>query len=129
MGAAEYNGTSCSLFFMRPGNRLRELRKAAKLTQVGLAERTGVAQPTISQIESGSRSMDLAWMRTFARALGCAPADLLERDDNPDVLDEHERHLIKRYRLADRNQRGTLERVAAAIIPLPDDTARKEDAA
>lgn len=103
---------------MRPGNRLRELRKAAKLTQAQLAEATGVSQPAISQIENGTRSMDIAWMRTFARALNCAPADLLERDDNPDILDEHERLLIERYRQGDGTQRETLERVAAAVVPL-----------
>lgn len=109
---------SFSLLFMRPGNRLRELRKAAKLTQAQLAEITGVSQPAISQIENGTRSMDIAWMRTFARALGCAPADLLERADNPDLLDEHERALIERYRQADDRQRETLERVAAAVVPI-----------
>lgn len=103
---------------MRPGNRLRELRKAAQLTQTALADKTGVSQPAISQIENGTRSMDVAWMRTFARALHCAAADLLDRDDNPDVLDEHERLLIERYRAADKAQRETLERVAAAVVPL-----------
>jgi transcriptional regulator with XRE-family HTH domain len=129
MGAADYRDTQCSLFFMRPGNRLRELRKAAKLTQTQLADLTGVAQPTISQIENGTRSMDLAWMRTFARALRCAPVDLLERHDNPDLLDEHERLLIERYRNADKVQRETLERVAAAVVPMPEDVKSAEAAA
>jgi transcriptional regulator with XRE-family HTH domain len=106
---------------MRPGNRLRELRRQAKLTQSELADLTGVSQPAISQLENGTRSLDVAWMRTFARALRCAPADLLERDDNPDVLDEHERLLIERYRSADKQQRETLERVTAAVVPLPVD--------
>jgi transcriptional regulator with XRE-family HTH domain len=128
MGDADYRDTQCSLFFMRPGNRLRELRRAAKLTQAQLAELTGVAQPTISQIENGSRSMDVAWMRTFARALECAPADLLERADNPDVLDEHERLLIERYRAADKGQRETLERVAAAVVPLTEDEGHEQAA-
>lgn len=103
---------------MRPGNRLRELRRAAKLAQAELADITGVSQPAISQIESGTRSMDIQWMRTFARALKCAPADLLEREDNPHILDEHERLLIDRYRHADQRQRETLERVAAAVVPI-----------
>jgi transcriptional regulator with XRE-family HTH domain len=129
MGGAEYNGASCSLFFMKPGNRLRELRRAAKLTQAELAAITGVSQPAISQIENGTRSMDVAWMRTFARALGCAAADLLEREDNPDVLDEHERLLIERYRQADKAQRETLERVVAAVVPLGVDEGERERAA
>lgn len=105
---------------MRPGNRLRELRKAAELTQQELADVTGVSQAAISQLENGERSMDIAWMRTFARALKCAAADLLDPEDNPDRLDGQERALVTRYRKADTAQRQTLERVAAAVVPLED---------
>lgn len=98
---------------MRPGNRLRELRKAAELTQQELADATGVSQAAVSQLENGTRSMDLAWMRTFARALKCAPADLLDDEDNPDRLDETERELVENYREADDIQRELVQRVAS----------------
>lgn len=111
------------MLFMRPGNRLRELRRQAGLKQTELAERTGVSQPAISQLENGTRSMDIAWMRTFARALGCAPADLLDPEDNPYLLDDHERELLDRYRHADQAQRETLERVAKAVVPREDEAA------
>jgi transcriptional regulator with XRE-family HTH domain len=102
---------------MRPGNRLRDLRKRAGLTQSELAEATGVSQPAISQIENGVLSMDIQWMRSFARVLGCTAADLLDDDDNPDRLDEEERKLVARFRAADAGQRQTLERVTAAVVP------------
>lgn len=109
---------------MRPGNRLCELRRKAKLTQAQLAQKTGVSQPAISQIENGVLSMDLAWMRAFARELGCAPADLLDPADNPDRLDEEERELIADYRSADQVQRDLTRRVAAPVheyrAPPPD---------
>lgn len=98
---------------IRPGNRLRELRKAAELTQIELADRTGVSQPTISQLENGVLSMDIAWMRSFARVLGCTPADLLDEQDNPDRLDPEERALLDHYRTADELQREMVQRVAA----------------
>jgi transcriptional regulator with XRE-family HTH domain len=116
--AAEYNDLSLPVLFMDPDNRLRALRRKAGLTQLELAERTGVSQPAISQLENGTRTLDLPWMRTFARALGCAPADLLDEQDNPYLLDDHERGLVERYRAADTEQREMLERVAAAVVPL-----------
>lgn len=78
---------------------------------------TGFSQPAISQLENGTRAMDIQWMRTFARALGCSPADLLEDEDNPDRLDDGERSLVERYRHADAGQRQALERVTAALVP------------
>lgn len=98
---------------MRPGNRLRELRKAAGLTQQELADVTGVSQAAISQLENGTRSMDLAWMRTFARSLNCAPADLLTDEDNPDRLQPEERELVGNYRTADEIQQEMVQRVAS----------------
>lgn len=94
------------------------MRKAAKITQDQLAERTGVSQPAISQIENGHLSMDIQWMRAFARVLGCSAADLLDDADNPDRLDDQERELLARFRLADKQQRETLGRVTAAVVPL-----------
>ncbi len=36
--------------------RLKQIRQQARLTQSDLAERAGVARPTIAQIEAGQRS-------------------------------------------------------------------------
>lgn len=123
MRGVEYHAAQSNVLVMRPGNRLRELRKAAGLSQDELAEKTGVSQPAISQLENGTRSMDIQWMRTFARALGCAAADLLEDEDNPDRLDNGERVLVERYRHADRAQRQSIERVTAALVPDSDEGA------
>ena len=102
---------------MESGNRLRELRKTMSLTQQQLADATGVSQPSISQLESGILSMDIQWMRSFACALKCSPADLLTDDDNPDRLrSEFEKHLIERCRKADEAQRQMLDRVTAAVV-------------
>lgn len=101
---------------MQLDNRLRVLRKAAGLTQTELAERSGVSQPTISQLESGVLSMNLRWTRTFARVLSCKPADLLLDADNREGLDAHERALLDRYRQADQGLRRIIERVVDALV-------------
>lgn len=116
-GGSEYNQMPYDVYVMRPGNRLRELRKKASLTQVELADRTGVSQSAISQIENGEVSLNVPWMRSFARVLGCAPADLLEAEDNPDRLREDERELVLRYRSGNEQERQTLQRVSAAVVP------------
>lgn len=114
---AEYYGMSYRLLVMRPGNRLREMRKAAGVTQKALADATGVTQGAISNLENGTRPLTIEWMRAFARVLGCAAADLLDSGDNPDRLSDEERELVQRYRAASQQERQTLSRVAEAVVP------------
>lgn len=52
------------------GNRLRELRQSAGLTQVALAEASGVPQPRISKYERGTRQPSLDTLRALAKVLG-----------------------------------------------------------
>ena len=101
---------------MHPANRLRELRKAAGLNQSELAQRTGVSQPYISQVENQAAvTLDIARMRVLAREFGCSPADLLSDEDNPDRLSAEERDLIASYRAASEGQREMIRRVAAPL--------------
>jgi len=59
------------------GRNIRRLRRAAGLTQPQLAERLGVQQSVVSEIETGRRSLSVARLDAWARALSCRPADLL----------------------------------------------------
>ena len=55
--------------------RLRDARKAAGLTQVELADRVGVHQTRLSQIEGGAATyLEMRWK--LAVALGVDPATL-----------------------------------------------------
>lgn len=49
---------------------LRELRAERKLSQVALAERMGVQQPTVSRFESRVKNMMIETIETVIRALG-----------------------------------------------------------
>lgn len=109
-GAQNYKWMTYCLA-MNPRNRLRELRKAAGLSQVELAERTGVSQSAISQIENDVIAMDTAWMRAFARELRCEPVDLLSDIDNPDRLSPDERALVEAFRASTQEQRELLLRL------------------
>ena len=50
--------------------RLKELREAAGLTQVDLAERSGVPKPSIANLEQGRRKPALETAQKLATALG-----------------------------------------------------------
>lgn len=103
------------LFAMHPNNRLRELRKRAGLTQVELADRAGISQAAISQVENDSRPLTVDWMRIFARILDCTVADLLGDADNPHRPNQEERELIEHFRAADLAQRAMIRRVAEPL--------------
>lgn len=121
--AAEYKQMAYVLA-MFPGNRLRELRKAQGLSQHQLAERSGVSQPLISQMENAAdTTLDIARMRSLARILQCTPADLLSDEDNPDRLNDEERELIARFRASEAPQREMIRRVAEPL-PSPQDGRR-----
>ena len=60
--------------------RLKQLRKAAGLTQAQLAEKVGVYQGTISDHERGKATrIDLSLIERLAEALGVEPGELFER--------------------------------------------------
>lgn len=57
--------------------RLRELREAAELTQQGLADRAGVRQATISELENPDTDagrVKLSTLERLADALGVEPS-------------------------------------------------------
>jgi transcriptional regulator with XRE-family HTH domain len=60
---------------------LRDAREAAGLTQAELADRAGVRQATISDIETGkSTRIDLPILDAICDVLGVEPRELLTRD-------------------------------------------------
>lgn len=59
------------------GQRLRELRVAAGLSQLALAKKSGLAQTNISGWEAGRSAPLVTVLPALAAALGCDAADLL----------------------------------------------------
>lgn len=63
------------------GDRIRHCRDAAELTQRQLADRLGVTQSFVSQIESNpKKEPSLSMLRKIAIALGVSLKDLLPDD-------------------------------------------------
>lgn len=59
------------------GERLREVRLKRKLTQVQVAERSGLFQNHISLLENGGYMPTLETILKLSAAIGCKPTDLL----------------------------------------------------
>lgn len=68
---------------MDVGQRIKEARKGAGLTQKGLAEQIGAATGTIQQYELGKRQPRLEQLQAIAAALGIQVVDLLGPYDGP----------------------------------------------
>lgn len=67
------------------GDHVRDLRQKRGLTQNDLAQRLGVPQSRISEIESGTRVPNLVTMLRLAAALECKPTALLAPFDKLDA--------------------------------------------
>jgi transcriptional regulator with XRE-family HTH domain len=59
------------------GRTVREARMRAGLTMSALAQRCGVSQPHLSQLENGKVSPSIATLYRLANALGLSPQELL----------------------------------------------------
>lgn len=67
------------------GERLRALREKKDVTQIALAERSGVRQSHISAIETGAMLPNLVTLFRIAGALPCKVSDLISVFDKEDL--------------------------------------------
>ena len=65
------------------GERLRELRRFRRATLRTIADRSGLSESFLSQVERGRSSASIASLRRIADALGVSMADLFEPDGPP----------------------------------------------
>lgn len=100
-------------------NRIREWRKAARLTQAELAERLQTTNQNLSRYERGERSLTVDLLVQIAPALGCRPADLLP--DGESVWDEQVHRLAEAFQRLSRDDRAALERMILALADKADE--------
>lgn len=79
-------------------NRIRELRKARKLTQQQLAEKVGISYTHLGRIENGERGLDMEYIPAFAKALGVKPYEILPKEWQPEEISPEEREILRMIR-------------------------------
>jgi transcriptional regulator with XRE-family HTH domain len=67
-------------FIAVDGRRLRRLRRQRALSQQDLLRMTGVAQATLSDLETGKRGARASTLRKLAEALGVEPKELMKEE-------------------------------------------------
>src|SRR5262245_65433682 len=65
------------------GERLRDIRRLRRATLKTIADRAGVSESFLSQVERGRASASIASLRRIAGALGVTVADLFEPTGPP----------------------------------------------
>ena len=68
----------CGRVRLQKTSRLRELRDEASLSQMELAQRSGVSRATIADLEAGKRPARPSTRRKLAEALGVEPKELMK---------------------------------------------------
>ncbi len=90
---------------------LVRLRKDKGLTQVDLADRAGVAQPTISRLESGDDSATLSALKLIANGLGVQISDLFS-----EPISAEEEQILTTFRaLSPERQKGWIDLCATVL--------------
>jgi transcriptional regulator with XRE-family HTH domain len=72
--------------------RIREVRRARKLTLQEVAERCDppTTPQTIGRLETGTRTVSVDWLNRIAGALGVEAADLVTLPDREDLPDRRD---------------------------------------
>ena len=67
-------------------NRIKELRKLRKMTQVELAQKIGVTQGAIQKLENGVMDLTTKWMLSISQALDVKPYEILPQEWQPEEI-------------------------------------------
>ena len=102
------------------GERLRELRKRAELTQAALAARCGgrIEMQRIGELERGERNCTLQTVESLAKGLKCEPAELFLF--RPQLvgrrLSQMDARLVDAWKAADDDTRARIIRILSELL-------------
>ena len=96
-------------------NRIREIRKAHKLTMKQLGEKIGLAESTISQYETGKRQPDLEAQAKMCELFGVPLGYLMGVEEKEktategDDLNLDDKQLLKLFHEADEQKKTAIK--------------------
>lgn len=103
-------------FFMRLGEKITKLKKLKNLSQVALAEVTGISRDAISKYERGDSMPSVDYAKRIADALGVSLDYLVSDSDKEDVLDNDAVKRIKEIQDLPLSEKDKIYSVIDALI-------------
>lgn len=81
------------------GDKIKHYREFRKYSQKDFAEKIGVSNSRVSNWEQGLNRPDCDMIRKICQVLNVSPSELLDVHLDTDELTEHEKQIIKNYRM------------------------------
>lgn len=81
------------------GDKIKQYRELRKYSQKEFSEKIGVSNSRVSNWENGLNRPDCDLIRRICQVLQVSPSELLDIHLDTDELTEHEKKLIKNYRI------------------------------
>jgi len=103
-------------FFMKLGEKITKLKKIKNLSQVALAEVTGISRDAISKYERGDSIPSVDYAKRIADALGVSLDYLVNDNDKEDVLDNDAVKRIKEIQNLPNSEKDKIYSVIDALI-------------
>lgn len=103
-------------FFMKLGEKITKLKKLKNLSQVALAEVTGISRDAISKYERGDSVPSVDYAKRIADALGVSLDYLVSDSDKEDVLDNDAVKRIKEIQNLPISEKEKIYSVVDALI-------------
>ncbi|MEE9362070.1 MAG: helix-turn-helix transcriptional regulator [Cellulophaga sp.] len=101
---------------MKFGEKITKLKKQKKLSQVALAETTGISRDAISKYERGDSVPSVDYAKRIADALGVSLDYLVSDSDNEDVLDNDTVNRIKEIQILPDSEKDKIYSIIDALI-------------
>jgi len=103
-------------FFMKFGEKITKLKKLKNLSQVALAETTGISRDAISKYERGDSMPSVDYAKRIADALGVSLDYLVSDNDKEDILDNDAVKRIKEIQALPDSEKDKIYSVVDALI-------------
>jgi transcriptional regulator with XRE-family HTH domain len=101
---------------MKFGEKITKLKKLKKMSQVELAEKTGISRDAISKYERGDVSPSVEYAKRIADALGVSLDYLVSDSEQDEALDNETVKRVKEIQALPLTEKDKIHSVIDALI-------------
>lgn len=105
-----------TVYLMRFGEKITKLKKLKKMSQVELAEKTGISRDAISKYERGDVSPSVEYAKRIAEVLGVSLDYLVSDSEQEEALDNEAVKRIKEIQGLPDTEKDKVFSVVDALI-------------